>query len=205
MPELHEGKVTVRLTEDWWFSLKYDEPGGWFCTRVEPVLKGTIKKWKHGEVDLVPREESTRPLDGLCARDGQVLLLEIKDVRGFQDRPENLERIRPDDPMLATECALKVRDTLAGVIGAAHAGSSLAAWSRVAQTLAAPREDGVNPIYVLVLAIGDDLQEEHLGAIGVKLAQKLSWLTPRVLLGDPRHDATRGQLASMGIEVVVRT
>lgn len=201
MPELREKKVAVRLTDEWWFALKYDENGGWYRKVIEPVLKGQIKKYKPG--DDKPKDESTRAVDGVCARDGLVLLIEIKDMRGFMDQPENQDRIRPDEPMFATECVLKVRDTIAGIIGAVHVAADPTDWSRLAQILATRSAAGRSSVAVIALAIGDNLEPEALGAVGMALSKKFSWLTRDVAVMDPRDESSKALLEREGIQVII--
>jgi hypothetical protein len=64
---------------------------------------------------LNPRDVGTKAVDFVGRKNGELYLIEVKDFRGHE--VENRRRVRGD---LAIEVALKVRDTLAALVGALH-------------------------------------------------------------------------------------
>ncbi len=134
----------------------------------------------------------TKVVDFVGRRQGRLYLIEVKDFR--HHRIENKARITSGD--LAFEVAIKVRDTIAGLVGALHMGASHA-----------PRwRDIVGPLFRerprVMFWLEEDLSNQRMRERGQAdpelqgdLQDKLSWLTKNVLilnrvLGASDHDVT---------------
>lgn len=154
-------KQCFKFGDSWTVAFKYDDTS---CYRNGPErLKG--------EVDGVP--QSTRALDavGLHERAG-LLMLEAKDFR--EHRIENKPRIK--DGEIVVEVALKTRDTVAGLLGAARTGEN----GFDSDALFAALKKGSDVTVVLWLeddAQRDNLQaKQQLGTLTQSLKTKLKWL-----------------------------
>jgi hypothetical protein len=113
-----------------WQVAKYDEQP--IHTKGIQVVQGPVR-CLHKECPL-PREKATclhchrelgvgtKAVDFVAVHDGAPYLIEVKDFR--EHRIETKDRLRDD---LVIEVAFKVRDTLAGLVGAFHAGDK-AVW-----------------------------------------------------------------------------
>lgn len=110
---------------DAWTVVKYDETAEYARIRNQTEAKG---------VDFV----------GLVVPSVSrfvIQLIEVKDFRGH--RIENAPRIRSSE--LALEVAQKVRDTVAGVVGASRTSTDVQRWQRFAGALRRKR-DGVRVV-----------------------------------------------------------
>jgi len=153
---------------DGWFVFRYDETN--FYQKKVKSLQRVIDGIPHGTkaVDVVGlHQHSSRDL----------LLLEAKDFRGY--RIENQRRI--DSGEVATEVAMKVRDTVASLVGAArHAISEFPA-GEVVQAM----EKG--KISVVLWIEDDTFQDEartkvKLDALNKMLKRTLAWLHVRTFV-----------------------
>jgi len=107
--------------DDAWTVVKYDDTAEYACIRDQTEAKG---------VDLV----------GLIAAASTrfvIYLIEVKDFRGH--RIENTPRIRGGE--LALKVAQKVRDTVAGVIGARRTSGEVQPWKRFTGALRRRRDE----------------------------------------------------------------
>lgn len=122
--------------------------------------------------------QGTKAVDILGERGGDLYFIEIKDFRGH--RIENRARLRDGD--LAVEVALKVRDTLAGLVGAARTRTSESWRSWAASVLKS------TPKVLLWLeqdrAESDDRGRGRPLTLKDRLDQNLRWLHPHVMVVD---------------------
>ena len=116
-------------------------------------------------------------------RDSFLYLIEATDFRAY--RIENQNKVTGGG--LATEVALKVRDTIAGIVGAHHRGNE-EEWGHVVRKLRA----GEPPVHV-VLWMEEDLppgprgrRPNEASVLTNALKKRLDWLTPRVLVVSSR-------------------
>lgn len=99
--------------DDAWRVIKYDD---------EPAYRAGIEKLdRTSAVDFVARHVA----------DKRLFFIEVKDFRGY--RIQNKERV--SDGSLADEVAYKVRDTLAGMIGAQRCRPDEAIWRELVRAL----------------------------------------------------------------------
>ncbi len=120
----------------------------------------------------------TKAVDIVGRHGGQLYLIEVKDFRKY--RIESKGRLKTGE--LATEVALKVRDTLAGLVGAIHNG----AIHRDATNWKALVEPIFKSTPKVVLWLEQDLPAETLRPRGMPLADqlkgRLDWLKPYVVI-----------------------
>ena len=106
-------------------------------------------------------------------------LIEVKDFRGY--RIQNKKRLRSEE--LALEVAQKVRDTVAGLVGAARNAATSEALVAVGLGLPDSRRS-----LLVVLWLEDDAQvdprawAEELNTLTTRLQGYLQWLTRRILV-----------------------
>jgi hypothetical protein len=161
--------------DDAWSVVKWDE-SRWY-------LDGICKL--NGELD--GRAEGSKAVDAVGVRNDVPYLFEIKDFRGaaIENKARQLEE-------LPLEIGLKVRDTVAGLFGRVAQGKQDDLPLRWVQ--AALQQDSF--IRVVALIAEDAArpgEPEHKREIrkserANRLKQRLAWLTPRVLIGDPIRD-----------------
>ena len=171
---LDEGHLRFEF-DDAWTVVKYDDTVEYAHIRDQTEAKG---------VDFV----------GLIAAGSSrfvIHLIEVKDFRGH--RIENAPRIR--DGELALEVAQKVRDTVAGVIGACRTSGEVQPWQRFAGALRRRRDE-----VKVVLWLEQDhprtrrtvsrqqyrrMREKNgLSVLAAGLKAKLRWLTARAFVVD---------------------
>lgn len=154
---------------DWSHAFKYDETN-FYRNFPERKLKGSISG----------HPQSMRAVDvvALHSADG-LLLLEAKDFRG--SRIENRDRILRGE--LIVEVAIKVRDTVAGLLGAAR--------KQLDEFEAGDVWEAMGPAKPvdIVLWLEDDMlwrddmrSKQQLKALNDALKEKLSWLHVRTMV-----------------------
>lgn len=156
----------------------------------------------HRDYQKIQEQTGAKGVDfvGLTPTDGDRLyLVEVKDFRGY--RIENKRRVK--DSQLALEVAQKVRDTLAGIVGAYRASSEPEVWQAYARYLA----NAAPPLYV-VLWLEEDLSHtpqersrQKKSILGNQLKQRLKWLTTRVLV----ESISSSQLPDVVVKSLSRT
>lgn len=167
--------------------------GDWAVAKWDDArayLNGIAKL--NGRLD--DRAEGTKAIDVVGLRGRVPFLFEVKDFRGVAI--ENQKRQLHELPL---EVGLKARDTVAGVVGCVALDKQdellhqwlEAARDRKIQVIALIAEDAARP--------GEPtgkrkIREDERAA---RIKQKLAWLTPRVLVGDPLRDP--GLMARLGI------
>jgi hypothetical protein len=161
-------KQCFEFGDRWSVAFKYDDSG--FYRNGPERLKGDLVERSSITAKVVP--QATRAVDviGVHATDG-LFFLEAKDFRGH--RIANRHRIEGE---VALEVALKVRDTVTALIGAARKGVNEFPAEDVSAHLAQGKKVSV------VLWLEDDTfhdgsrAKQKLGALNEVLKTKLSWL-----------------------------
>jgi hypothetical protein len=171
-------KQRFTFGDSWTVAFKYDDSR--FYRSGPERLKGELEERSNNESKIV--SQATRAVDviGLHQEDG-LLLLEAKDFRGH--RIENKNRLHRQ---IILEVALKTRDTVAGLLGAARSAVS----EFPSGGLLAAMQAG--QMVTVVLWIEDDtfLEEQKTKAVlnhlnGV-LKEKLAWMNVRTLVQSSR-------------------
>jgi hypothetical protein len=169
VPGIEEGRLRFEFDEPWQDAVKWDD---------SPTYRKGI-----GEL------LGTKAVDFLCRGRGMCCFIEVKDFRGY--RIEN--KLRLANGELQLEVAQKVRDTLAGVLGAARMGAEDERWAAYAQVLTARDE------VLVVLWLEEDFTppsgpgtseqrwKHRLDVVQQKLKVQLRWLTTRVLVTSQRE------------------
>lgn len=154
-------KQRFTFDDEWKIALKYDDTA---CYREG------IERLK-GEIDKVP--QSTRAVDVLALHTtAGLLMMEVKDFRGH--RIANKHRITNKEVIL--EAALKIRDTVAGLVGAAREVSG------EFNTAAISAAYGPGKELLVVLWLEDDASEDprkwkaQLDVLTQELKTKVRWL-----------------------------
>lgn len=160
MPKTYdEGRLRFQF-EDSWTVIKYDDHRD-YRERIE-------------------RLDGTKAVDFVAVQEGSLLfLIEVKDFRGH--RIENQARLREGE--LAIEVGQKVRDTIAGIMGAHHRGND-EDWGRCVERMGC----GEPPVRVLLwlehdLPPGPPGRRKNEASVMIDaLKQKLHWLTTKILV-----------------------
>jgi hypothetical protein len=133
--------------------------------------------------DLDGRAESTKAVDFVAVHDRDIWLFEIKD---FRNRPIE-HKVRSNE--LPLEVALKVRDTVAGIVGR-HRSHATESW--IAPAVARLLDHATSlTVIALIASPGPwrSLPEHKRKAIEdvvmKKTRQRLAWLTREVYVLDP--------------------
>jgi hypothetical protein len=126
----------------------------------------------------------TKAVDFVGLWANEIHFIEVKDFRGH--RIENKPRVRDGD--LAVEVAVKVRDTIAGIVGACQRPEG-APWRAFVEALARRGRPHVC-LWLEEDTLGRRAMERgHPGlALQQDLADRLSWLAPRVLVRSRAND-----------------
>ncbi|HEU4533665.1 MAG TPA: hypothetical protein VFS00_06090 [Polyangiaceae bacterium] len=176
MPKFDEGDLCFAFG-DRWQAEKWDTCG----TYARGI--GRLS----GELDAggTPRPEGTKAVDFVGVLDGEKLyFFEVKDFRGH--RIENRARQLRELPL---EIGLKVRDTIAGLVGA-YVKQGGPPWVERCGRALAERH---HQLHVVVWIADDAVRpNEPLGKRAARdstrlqqIKQKLAWVTPRVWVEDP--------------------
>ncbi len=198
MTVIVEGRLVFKFGPSWRVE-KYDEQpvhtkgiqavhGPVRCTNRDCASKDEKASCKSCNREL---GVGTKAVDFVAIREGEPYLIEVKDFR--EHRIENKDRVRDD---LAVEVAFKVRDTLAGLVGAVHTGDK-AVWP----PLVAPILRRA-PNVMLWLEHDDDAPERRgdrarrISTLEDTLKRRLRWLSPHV-------SVTNREMASRRSDLVV--
>lgn len=163
MPTFDEGHQRFTFDDQRWTVEKYDSHAD-YRNKIAK-LSGTKA------VDFVGL------LDGVR---GDLYWIEVKDFRGY--RIQNKERLSEGE--LAIEVAQKVRDSIAGIIGAYHTSGSWETWEPFVRSL----QSRDNRVRVILWLEQDNMpgppgvRKNQAQVLGQALAQKLRWLTARVFV-----------------------
>jgi hypothetical protein len=188
MSVFDEGKLRFDFDPAWSVA-KYDL-NPFYLDRVER-LKGlaTVTYQEGGQSQERAVELGTLAVDFLgVGPDECVHFIEVKDFRGH--RIENKKRMKSNE--LAHEVARKVRDSLAGSIGAFRNATTPNALAPVASKLL----DQSRPVFV-ILWLEDDLEKdpgrwkEEMHTLSEQIKSRLKWLTTKVLVVSRSTHAAR--------------
>jgi len=178
MAIIDEGAICFDFDDRHWQVERWDK------SRVYADWIGKLNGRLTGN-DGKERDEGTKAVDILGTLDGeQLYLFEVKDFRGF--RIENRKRQMQE---LGLEIGLKVRDTLAGLVGAYTQHATHDWVDPCARALLARKHQ----VRVVAWIVDDpsrptEPRGKRAARDSVRLKQiqqRLAWLTPRVLVADP--------------------
>ena len=122
--------------------------------------------------------QSTKAVDFIAFDGAECLFIEVKDFRTH--RIDN--KLRLSGP-LAQEVALKVRDSIAGIIGATRCSCTPETWAPFAQSIANPKKQ-----LKVILWVEDDtawnpwVWRQKASVLTNVLRKQLAWLTTRVIV-----------------------
>jgi hypothetical protein len=167
-------KKRFAFDASWPTVFKYDDTD--FYRDGPERLKGALTKYSGGVA--TSRPQGTRAVDLIALNTaGGLLLLEAKDFRGYQ--AENTHRLSGE---VCLELALKVLDTIAGLVGAGR----MAVTEFPSAHLATALQN--SPDLMIVLWLEDDLFANpaqaalKLGVLTNVLKTKLAWLNAKTLV-----------------------
>lgn len=171
-------KQKFTFGDSWTVVLKYDDSRFYRCGPER--LKGELEERSNNKAKIVP--QATRAVDviGLHQQDG-LFLLEAKDFRGH--RIENKNRLQQQ---IIIEVALKTRDTVAGLLGAARSAVTEFPSDWLLTAMQAGK------MVTVVLWIEDDTFREEqktkavLNQLNGVLKEKLAWMNVRTLVQSSR-------------------
>ena len=137
-------------------------------------LNGAVLDEETGE----PGQVGTKAVDIVGVRDGDLYLIEVKDFRGHAIETKKRQ---PSELPLTIGC--KVRDTVAGLVGASRQGRE--PWVEACAKLLL---DGKRRVYVIAwiedppLRAAEPIKKRTVWQMerAARLKQRLSWLTARV-------------------------
>ena len=169
MTIINEGALRFEFDATWQDAVKWDDSKG----------------YRNG----IGRLLDTKAVDILCRTKGKCCFIEVKDFRGH--RIENKGRL--GSGALQVEVAQKVRDTLAGLLGASRTSDDPASWEPYARALVSRDE-----VYVVLWleedftpgpgsGTEDDRWRARLSVVQNELKKQLRWLTTRVLVTSVRE------------------
>lgn len=176
--EFEEGGLLLRFPANAWQVLKWDDDE-LFCERIAK-LNGELSDTAKGTT--IP--EGTKAVDFVALHPSHGLyLIELKDFRGHA--AANKHRHERELPL---EIGLKVRDTIAGLVGACRVGAGNARVAPFAsalvdrelplQVVAWIAEDGAHPRQQKTRQARDQMRL-------TALRRSLAWLTRKVWVDDP--------------------
>ena len=131
-------------------------------------------------VNKIQKLQETKAIDFLGVhREANIFFMEVKDFRGY--RIQNKTRI--SDGELAREIALKVRDTIAGVIGAVRMSGEPETWRPYVNAMRA-REKHLR--IVLWLEEDRNVGRPEATTLTEMIKKEIFWITTRVLVVNRR-------------------
>ena len=177
MKTIEEKEIRFMFGDSWTVVEKWDD-----SRSFKDGIHNLQGKWcdeKTGDIVSV----GSKAVDIVGVRGGDIYLIEVKDFRGYaiETRKRQL-----DELPLAIGC--KVRDTVAGLVGASRLGKQ--SW---VETCASLLTEQKSRLYVIALLEDPalrraeplkkrlDWQDER----SSRLKQRLSWLTPYVTVASP--------------------
>ena len=179
MPKSHDvEKQRFVFGDRWTVAFKYDDTR--FYREGPERLKGELEERSNTELKTVP--QATRAVDVVgLHQDNGLLLLEAKDFRGH--RIENKNRLQGQ---IILEVSLKVRDTVAGLLGAARRDVDEFLSAELSLAM-----QGGRAVTVVLWIEDDTFQDEQktkaaLNQLNGLLKAKLSWLNVRTLVQSSR-------------------
>ena len=164
--QIQEGNLSFDFADPWCV-VKYDD-SAYYRERLEP-LKGQIDG----------KQKDTTGVDIVALHDELLAVIEVKDFRGF--RIQNRPRITSGE--LAREVAFKVRDSLAGTIGAYRWGTDEQTWRPLAKAMTT-RSRTLKVLLWLEQDRPPNTQREkqEFSTFTQELKKACRWLTTKVLV-----------------------
>lgn len=145
-----------------WIVLKYDEETAY--------------------LDRIAKLQGTKGVDFIGIHDSDLYLIEVKDFRNF--RIQNQPRLTSGE--LSIEVGQKVRDTVAGIVGAYRTSSHPQRWESFAKKITAN-----NKVIRVVIWLEYDLPAHNTARDKVRASvetnvykKRLNWLTSQVLVAN---------------------
>lgn len=143
--------------------------------------------------DLKDQVSGSAGVDFVALRPGALYLIEVKDYRTFEKDDSTREKLADDGRPLADIVAGKVRDTVAGLVGAARNGQ-VPAWKVCLGALVTRKlwvvlwieHADVNPVLVKRAKAGAGV------SILPQLKKRCRWLTPHVTVCSRRGELVPG-------------
>ena len=179
MTVIPEGALRFEFDDEVWNALKWDEHAAYIhgIGRLQGALTDVAK------TPPVKRSEGTKAVDIVALHAHGLYLIEVKDFRGHAQ--QNAYRQEDELPL---EVGLKVRDTVAGIVGAHTSGRHSGLLAPFARALIEGR-----PVQVIAWILDGtsgsaNLRRKHSimdNTRQKKLAQRLGWLTHQVWVDDP--------------------
>ncbi len=164
--------------------LEFEFGKGWRVVKYDkdPAFMDGIRKLNQE----ILTADGTRASFGTCGIDliavhgKAIYFIEIKDFRG--SRIPNKRRIQNNE--LAMDVGIKVRDSLAGIVGAHHRCEARVQW----EPFMRPLIDTSYQVHVLLWLEQDRNVPDNRRSLTDQLKTRLSWLTNRVLVVDNRSN-----------------
>lgn len=184
MKEFQEGSLKISF-DDTWTCEKWDGCSS-FRQGIGKLNGRLLEEHKCTKCnEKTGCEAGTKAVDFLGVRNNNVYLIEIKDFR--TSRIPNKDRHEEDLPL---EIALKVRDTLAGVIGASVMKTDDTLAQECVRIFGRTNDGGRVYVIAWILEDRNMPDKDHMRAAvrRKQLASKLRWLTTKVLDGNPLVD-----------------
>ena len=178
-----EDKIRFEFDPGLWTVEKWDD-SRLFCNGIQK-LNGKLSDPNHPSDPNKERPQGTKAVDFIGVHADALYLFEVKDFRGYQ--AANAYR---QETELALEIGLKVRDTLAGILGVFSHHRSMPAWAKRAITAVYDRK---RPVHVVAWIVEDPprtAEARRKQATTVKtrsdsVLQRLAWLTRRAWVDNP--------------------
>lgn len=167
MPTTIKERSLTFVFGDTWHVVKYDD---------DPVYLEGLQRLK-GTID--GKQHDTVAIDILALRGDLFAIVEVKDFRGHASKT----RGRLISGELAKEVAFKVRDSLAGIVGAHRWASNTAKWGPFAKGLISRGKQ-----LKVLLWLEQDVPrnsfrvQQKLSIFTQKLKRECRWLTTKVLV-----------------------
>ncbi|WP_433933852.1 hypothetical protein AB3662_05430 [Sorangium cellulosum] len=170
-------RIRFEFGESWTVAEKWDDSRA-FLDGIGK-LKGEWTDERTGE--LVRVGSKAVDIVGVC--EGRLYLIEVKDYRGY---PIETKRRQPHALPLAIAC--KVRDTVAGLVGAGRLGAE--PWVESCARLLVERKLRVHVVAWIAdpdLRAAEPIKKREVWQKerSDRLKQRLSWLTPYVTVASP--------------------
>ena len=171
--ELEESRLKFKFEEEIWLVVRYDGEG-FYRKKLLSAIPRTLAS------DFI----------GIY-QEQEIVFFEIKNFRGYRREKSVKKRLNDDAEKLAQKIAKKVRDTLAGIIGAnRNTEGDDKFWEQALTILSNPKRNVTVIAWIEedILPGRDEKNEKvKLSTRRSKLKQKLAWLTPRVYYHNKNH------------------
>ncbi|WP_437939327.1 hypothetical protein [Sorangium sp. So ce341] len=170
-------RIRFEFGESWTLAEKWDESRA-FLSGIGR-LQG---EWTDDDTGA-PARVGTKAVDIVGVREGRLYLIEVKDYRGY---PIETKKRQPHELPIAIAC--KVRDTVAGLVGAGRQGAE--PWVESCARLLVERKARVHVIAWIAdpdLRAAEPIKKREIWQKerSDRLKQRLSWLTRYVTVASP--------------------